>query len=212
MNTKDLFVDKCDLKDHFIIFKDNYDGYINSLFSLIENKYEFTEVNKSNILATVLQSNDYQLASKILSSTEFKLPDIVRTCKILDSKRFAKQLRTKYDRLVANKSSSYKTNKCRVEMDATELLNEGLHLSLTSSRINFIRDVWIKSLNKTSLEYYTINYPVTKWKELLDCIHTKPSDFPVDWFQKFVYTLEAPKDNVIYIYGNLNKDNIAEMV
>lgn len=53
---------------------------------------------------------------------------------------------------------------------------------------------------------------MTYWKQLIDLLHTKPSDFSLDWFQDFVFGKPAPESSIVYAMKSLTQTNYKEYI
>lgn len=114
--------------------------------------------DKSNILATLLQSNKWKEYTNLIKYIE--LPEITRTCQILDSCRRKKQLEKHLEKNIIHASKQYInhivntvkfpqvinhiTHKHKLDIIKCDNLNQGLHFSLTSTRIHYLKQ-WVNN-------------------------------------------------------------------
>jgi hypothetical protein len=204
---KDVLLKESTLKEHFVYQTNNYHEYLaNFLILLQEYKYdnEFSIIKKGRILTAALIRKDYDFAKFLLADPIYDLPVIIKTCEILDSRRFINQLNKKTEKI---------KNKARLSRHKSLIsnlisLNEGVETSLSKSRVKFLKENWVQVLSPERLELMVLLYPTKHWKYLIDLMHLKPEDFTVLWFSKYIFTNEYPTDSILDICSKINQDNI----
>jgi hypothetical protein len=55
----------------------------------------------------------------------------------------------------------------------------------------------VKQLPRGKLEFFLLNFPTDKWRELADLCHFRPKDFQLDYFARVVFGGAAPEDSVV---------------
>ncbi len=207
---RDIILEEATLKEHIDCQNNSYTEYItNLLLIMIKHKVNLSIIKKARILAGALARNDKGLAKFLLDNYNYVMPEILKTCEILDSRRYSTSLKKK---LVKIKKDKKRAGKLKSIIANLEKLHEGLQISLTKSKIEFIKVNWIQKLSANDLENCTIQYPTNYWKSLIDLLHAKPSDFQLNWFTSYIFTNECPVESLAYKCSHINKDNIASIV
>ena len=210
MNTqlKDLFLNESTLKEHLEKQETNIQEYIDCMTQLTE-KYgiEFSIIKKARILAVAMMRNDKNLSTYLLNTYKYELPDIMKTCQILDSRRFSNQLTKRLEKF-KNKN---KISKTKSLISNLKTLHEDTNASLSKSRVNFIKNNWLKKQTAQNLEDIALQYPTELWKRLIDLLHPKETDFQLPWFSSYVFNNEEyPMESKLYQCAHMNKDNVLE--
>ena len=183
MNISKLFLGSTTtLLEHYKAQNERTTDYISN-YLLITEKYkmELTILRKAQILAIAMARNDRLFTEYLLRNTD--LPTILKTCQILDSGRLARQMDRKTTQITNKKRlASHKSI-----ISNLKSLNEGLELSLTGAKIKNIIKWCIKSLNAAELELLALQLPKSQWKKLANLLHTKDTDYPLDWFNSYIF-------------------------
>ena len=209
MTSINFFINESSLKDHIKTQNSHYSEYISNLLLLFyEYNIDFTILKLSKILVASLIRNDKELAKFLLQDPRYELPVILKSCDILDSNRLYKQLNKKTEKI----QNASKLSKHKSFLSNLQALNEGIEMSLTKSKIKFIKKNWINNIDKNRLEYSALLYPVKHWKFLIDLFHLKPNDFQLEWFTTYIFTNEYPKESIIDVCNSLTSENIKEML
>lgn len=209
MTSINFFINESSLKDHIETQNSHYSEYISNLLLLFyEYNIDFTILKLSKILVASLIRNDKELAKFLLQDPRYELPVILKSCDILDSNRLYKQLNKKTEKI----QNASKLSKHKSFLSNLQALNEGIEMSLTKSKIKFIKKNWINNIDKNRLEYSALLYPVKHWKFLIDLFHLKPNDFQLEWFTTYIFTNEYPKESIIDVCNSLTSENIKEML
>jgi hypothetical protein len=176
-------------------FKDHYD--MNITYAIYK-KYINVKILSSNLikmLVIALQNNDKPFCKKLLEfdkndKCRYGLSEILKVCEILDSNRYSKKRKKKIN------------------------FNEDYKFSLTSSKIKFIINNWIKKIPANILEYYALYYPTNKWKKLIKLLHPKKTDFALNWFMSYIFEDydKCPDDALFKICSNLNNLNLENII
>lgn len=205
----EILLNESSIQDHINSQNSSYEEYVANLILLFyEYDSEFTILKLAKILTASLVRGDKELSIFLVSDKRYDLPVILKCCAILDSRRLYNQLNKKTDKLKdAKKISKHKTILANVKA-----LNEDMNISLTQSKIKFIKKNWISNLSKEKLEYMALLYPQKHWKQLIDIFHLKPSDFELSWFSKYIFTNEYPADSIIDICNSINSENIKDII
>lgn len=202
-------MEESSLKEHIDNQNNNYTEYItNLLLIIIKYNINLSIIKKARILASSLVRRDNELTKFLLDNYNYTMPEILKTCEILDSRRYSKSLKKKLEKIKDKK----RITKLKSIISNLEKLHEGLQISLTKSKIEFLKINWIHKLSKEELENYTIQYPIKYWKNLIDLMHLRSDDFQLNWFTSYIFTGEAPHDSLTYKCYNINKDTINDIV
>jgi hypothetical protein len=201
---KNILLEESSLQNHFDNQNNNYHEYLANLHLLFfEYNINFTILKLAKILTISLIRNDKELSKFLLHNDRYDLPVILKTCELLDSKRKYIQLEKKTEKIKDPK----KLSKHKAIIANLKALNENIEMKLTSSKIKFIKENWINYLPKEKLEYMALLFPTKHWKWLIDIMHLKPNDFKLEWFTKYIFTGEYPKNSIIDICLNINIPN-----
>lgn len=206
---RDIFINESSFKDHIEIQTNNYIDYLSNFFILLcEYNTNFSIIKKARILSAAIFRNDKEFAKFLMSLEIYDLPTIVKCCRILDSKRKLAQLNKK-TATIKNPKKLIKHKSC---IRNTELLNEGVHIALTKSKIKFIRDNWIMKRTSSELEHMALMFPTDQWNLLLCLLHLKPSDLSLSWFASYIIDGLIPENSLIGIHNQITSDNIKQIV
>lgn len=199
----------CSLADHITFQTEYYNQYLSNLFLLFyEYNIDFSINDLAKILVASLIKNNKEFSTYLLKDPRYDLPVILKCCDILDSKRLHTQLEKKTNKIKNLK----KLTKHKALISNLKTLNEGIDMSLSSSKIKFIKNHWVKNLSEEKLELMALVYPTKHWKWIIDMMHLKPTDFKLEWFTKYIFTKEYPKNSIIDICTSLNNENIKETI
>ena len=200
------------LNEHFDHYDKDTQKYIDDATKIftdkILNKSSGLTV-KSHIMCVLLQRKDKISCKNLYSSID--LPEMVRACEILDSKRLQKQMAGK---LIIKPDSFKVKNKLS---QAQELLKDqnvdNIDLSLSLSKIKIVKD-WVKSIPKEMIEFRAMSFDTTLWRKLSDLTHLNPkTDFieGCEWFLPYCFGAPIPDGNIVHDYKNLNYTNFHEL-
>lgn len=207
---KKKLLDGCSLTDHLHFQTNNYKEYLGNLIILLyEYNNNFTTLELAKILAVSLTRKDKELSLFLLSNEKYDLPIIDKCCSILDSKREYNQLERDIKKITKN---MLKLKKLKLRMANILKLYEGLDMSLSSSKIKFIKENWINKLSSERLEYMALLYPPNLWKGIIRMFHLKPSDFQLSWFTKYIIMTEYPINSIVGAGKSLNSENIVHNI
>lgn len=209
IDIKKKLLEGCALLDHIMLQKECYNEYISNLLLLLyEYNHEFSIMELAKILTASMVRNDKDLSMFLLKDHRYELPVILKCCDILDSRRLCAQLETKTDKI----KDKTKLTKHTGLIANLKVLNEGIDMGLTSSKIKFLKEHWIKNIPKDNLEYMALLYPTKHWKWVIDMMHLKPSDFQLEWFTSYVFTKKYPNDSIIDICNSINSETIKDII
>lgn len=177
------------------------------IFGFLDTKTTLHTIILAKVLACFLGNNDRYAIEKSLKSENYKLPEVLRACQILDSRRLSAQIKKKLN------GSSDKNGKLQCELNNLEKITDNyLEFSLTKSKSKMIKKYWISLIPADKLEFYVLSYDLSYWKILADLLHLKSSDFKLDWFLNYVYTLTAPVGSTVYACKSMTSDNSLEII
>jgi hypothetical protein len=208
---KNLFINESSIDDHVNANISNQCEYMSTVLLLLKNKMSFTIMTKAKILVASFVTYNKELTQILLSNTEFGLPEVLKCCEMLDSRRYINQLNKKITKL-EGKMKKGKLGKLKTELNNTMVLNDGLQASLNKSKIKKIKNLWLNRIQKDKLEFYSMTFGTSHWKQLANYLHVKPSDFQLDWFLNYVFTNIAPEDSILTKCKTLNNETCYEMV
>jgi hypothetical protein len=200
------------LSYYAVLIKENTALFCECLLSFLGD--ESTVLSSSTLakglactLSMATLTHDHTHAIQMLRSKAFKLPEILKCCEILDSRRYYNQLTKKKARY----TSEGKIKKIDQQIHNIKILNDGLggevelalNFSLTSSKIKMIRQNWVSMIQPDKLEFYALMYDLSHWKKLADLMHLKSGDFSVPWFLTHAFGAPAPEDSIVSICKNI---------
>ncbi len=207
---KSIFLEESKLKDHLDAQNNSYNEYLANYF-LLTKKYntKLSIIKRAQILSSAIQRNDKEFAKYLFTDTQnYNLPVVIKTCAILDSRRYANRLSKKLEKITNKK----KLAKYKSILENVKKLNGGADVSLTKSKCRFIKNSWINNLSKKELEYNIIQFPANSWKKIIDLLHLKPNDFKLEWFTKYVYEGVSPENSMVSECLHINNDNIVDII
>lgn len=199
---------------------DNNDSIkiINTLDMCFSNEL-CSQTTKCNLLSSALALSRSDIMDYLFSHKTYGLKEILRTCFTLDTTRYVKQLEKKYENAKNNPNHTKKTlQRIQWKINKNKNMDQGMGVengfSLTKSRINKIKNKWIKNISEDDLKLFALSMPVRQWQRLADMLHISPKDFQLDWFLAFVYNPnKAPEGSAIYDFNNvINNYNETKMI
>ena len=212
-NLKTIFMNNdTSLETHTSLQRFKGHIYWNTLYILLNNKIELTTSTLSKILAVSLSTNDKENSVKLLSSDAYKFLEVFKACQILDSRRLIKQSEKKISLWESQGVKGKKMNRLKSQTNNLREMNEGKNFSLTSSKINIIKNYWVKCVPKDKLEFYALSYDLDYWKQFIDMLHTKPTDFQLEWFQSYAFGTPAPSDSIVSVCKGLTTETALEII
>lgn len=193
----DLFISESTLVAHYNAQNSQHLEYL-AHYKLIVEQYQIpmTIIKRARVLAAALMRNDRDLVKYLFTHGKYDLPTVLKTCEILDSRRLAKQLTAKCEKL-KKKRNIVKQKSIIANLNA---LNEGLEVSLTRSKIKLIIRYWVNKISSADLEALALQFPKKQWVKLANLLHTKDSDFELSWFNAYIFGKEIPADAVIQLF------------
>lgn len=206
---KNILVNESTLKEHMEAQTNNYLEYL-AQYLLLKHEYgvEFSIIKKARILAAAMTRSDKQFAKLLLQDRDYDVATVLKTCEILDSRRLYNQMEKKKSTL----KNPYKLSKHGTFMANLKKLFEDEPVSLTKSKIKFLKKEWIQAMSSDDLEYYALLFPMKSWKRIVDLFHLKPSDFNLEWFSNYIFTGELPETSMVTRCKNMTSDNVLQLV
>src|ERR1700744_437912 len=141
-----LFINESSLQSHITAFQKYSYEYMSTLLLLFKHHVNLTIITKARVLVASFYNHNKQFIQLLLSMIEYSLPEIVKTCEILDSKRNANQIVKKMDKIWNAKNKKYK--KLKQKLTLANTINEGVNISLNKSKIKFLKNNWVKKIPK----------------------------------------------------------------
>jgi len=135
MTIRDSLLD-CDTPFGTIVsyYESHKNDFCNIVFGFVDSNTILHTTILAKVLACFLGKNDRCAVERILKSESYKLPEVLKACQILDSRR----LKTQIQKKIKNTSDKYGKFKC--ELNNLEKLNDGyLKFSFTKSKIQMIK-------------------------------------------------------------------------
>jgi hypothetical protein len=214
----EIFVKDSNLIDH-------YEYQDKQLFETIKdtlvNCFEHgicSQTTKCRILACALARKDHELIKFLMLSNVYGLKEILRTCFMLDYKRYVNQLKKKLKILEKQKNKpETKIKKTIKEIDQNEKMGQGMGstdgFSLSGSKLRTIRKAWVQKVPKEVLEYDAMSMPLRQWQRLANMLHIRKEDFQLEWFLEYLFdNSKAPKDSMLGEFNEIKQDNFIQFV
>jgi len=159
----------------------------------------FSSATKARVLATVYTLDRKEAATLLDIKGMYGFADVLKTIEMLDAPRRLRQKRLKIALLEKRQEKDPKAVKHKT---IGKLKTEAHHLqrdywlgtSLNKTAVKFFKS-WFGKIEKNSLEFYLLNYPVESWKPAFDSLHLKPSDLQLEYFQNVVFD-EIPGNSI----------------
>lgn len=214
----EIFVkDNC-LIDHYEYQdKNSFDTIRNTLVDCFEHNI-CSQTTKCRILACALARKDKKLIKFLMLSNVYGLKEILRTCFILDYKRYVKQLNKKLNILEkqTNKPDT-KIKKIMKEIKQNEMMGQGMGstegFSLSGSKLITIRKAWVQKIPKELLEYDALSMPLRQWQRLANMLHIRKEDFQLEWFLEYLFdNTKAPKDSMLGEFNEITQDTLIQFI
>lgn len=203
-----IFYESSTITEHLQAQTDSYHEYLANLILLTQRySVKLTPLKKARILAIALHRNDAKLARYLFDYCNLEPADVIMTCKILDARRLYKALDKKTEKIKDDK----KLNTHKTQMNNIKALYENLDLSLTKSKIKFLRREYFAKLTEKQVNMFALSIPRGVWRKLIDVLHLRENDIIVPWFIHYVFTGEAPEDSIITKTQLIDQDNIIEI-
>lgn len=172
------------LVDHLKSQNENRETYIaNLLLMIYKYKIKFTLQKRAHILAAALIRNDKDLYAFLFEEYRQDVPLMFRTCQILDSRRYSKQLQRKMLCLKSKK----KIDKIKSQIANLQSLGEDVEMSLSKSKIEIFKREWIAKIPSDILAKMALRYPRETWQNILNLLHVNEKEFSVPWFNNYVW-------------------------
>lgn len=200
------------LKEHFTHYDEDTQKYVSDVAKIFTDKILNKSAGlttKSHIICVLLQRKAKDIIKNL--NQYIDLPELVRACEILDSKRLQKQMLGK----LLTKPDSPKVKSKLVLAEA--LLNgqnvDDIDLSLNLSKIKIVKE-WVKNIPKDRIEFRAMSFDTSLWRKLADLIHLNPKiDFMegCEWFLPYCFGGPIPEGNIVHDYKRLNYNNFHEL-
>lgn len=208
----DLFVTDNDLIDHYE-YQEKHS--FNDIQEILVNCFEHdicSQTTKCRILSCALARKDHELIKFLMLSNVYGLKEILRTCFILDAKRYVNQLNKKLKVLEKQKNKPVnKIKKTIKEIAQNEAMGQGMGstegFSLSGSKLRTIRKVWVQKIQKEVLEYDAMSMPLRQWQRLANILHIRKEDFQLGWFLEYLFdNTKAPKDSMLGEFNSITQE------
>ena len=175
-----------------------YSNTVIEVYSSPDLKKSLTITNKSYILTTLINSLDRNTFKTLIPHID--LPELVKTCELLDAKRAKKQLVKRIEKGGKKTRINEAKNKLGV------IKSHGyLNLSLTSSKIKLITS-WVLSQSEEQLINKALMIDKQSWKTLADLCHINSEKLSVKWFLPWCFGNPAPEESIIHKLENASSD------
>lgn len=191
---------------HLQAQKENYQPYLSFLVHCINTDVNLAVGPKSAILAASLIRHDHPLTYYLLTKGQYLVPEILKTCEILDTNRLVVSLERRIAFLETHAKRKRLLRDTRLRRNNL-LLNQTAEVegcSLTSSRIKRLIQWWVSRIPEDKLFFYALTYDMGSWKKLSNYLHLKPSDFTADWFLDFAHHGTVPEGSQLEALKEMN--------
>lgn len=200
------------LNEHFSHYDEDAARYMGDVLKIFSDRIASKTAGltvKSHILTVLLQRKDSERIKKLHPYID--LPEMVRACEILDSKRLIKQMYAKLEKNPTSKKYKYKISQAELLLNGQGLKFHELSLSL--SKIKIIKE-WVKSISRDKIEFRAMSFDTSYWRKLADLTHLNPkTDFAegCEWFLPYCFGVAIPEGNIVHDYINLTYENFHEL-
>jgi len=166
-----------------------------------------------NILACSIARKDSELSQFLLGLKEYGLKEVLKTCFILDTERYVRQLEKRYAILAKQSNfSNARLVSLKSKLESNKKLDGGMGKSagfiLNGTNAKFIRKNWVQTMSELDLEICAMGMPTRQWQRLADILHIKKSDFALDWFLSYIYGNPAPENSMLNKFKRVLSNNL----
>jgi len=218
-HVKNLFLGSSILQDHVTAIEKDGDLYDRQLHTMVSRKLhsEFTTAMKARILVACVVGKRREMIDFLLRVPGmYTIAEVLKAVLILDAPRQRRALQKKLAALeakrAANENSVRTVSIARLRTLIHNLEMEGVANSSVSGAFAKKLRRWLGTIPALTLEFYLLSFSTEPWKQLLNIIHAKPSDFSLPAFQSIVYGADAPKDSMIHTAKQVTRENLAELL
>ncbi|XP_070563497.1 uncharacterized protein [Ptychodera flava] len=209
-----LFVGASTTDQHYDAQEKDRDGYLATLLVLEKNGVEVLQGSRIRALAAAWARKDLAAVNMFLAQPDsFGLVEILKALTLLDSGRRVREFEKKMRRLEMQGKVKRKTiGKLKSNIDNLNAVKPKAG-SVSGAVAKHVQK-WVRTLTTAQLEFYALHFPKEPWKRLADMCHFHPEkDFPnLPWFLRYCYGGDAPNGSMVQSCGNLNKENVNELV
>ena len=181
------------------------DKLIGDISNAFKNKL-CSQTTKCNLLSSALALKRYTLEDFLFYSGEYGLKDILRSCFILDTTRYVKQLEKKLA-VFTKQNNARKVKYLTHQIKSNKKMDQGLGkengFTLNNPKIKRIKKKWVNMISRQDLEMDALNMPKRQWQRLADILHLSKNDFKLYWFLDYVFDKDdsknvVPYDSIVY--------------
>lgn len=190
------------LAEHVDALRTLRDEYVVQVLWNVTKGVTMAQSTRVRVLAALWGTGEREVAAQLLAYEDhFTVPVVLGALQLLDSKRKAKQLDSKLERLDQSaKKSRAKLGSLKARRDSIKTLEQEVaevETAICGVSGALQRHVarWVRAIPKEKLEFWLLALPKEPWVEISQLCHLNPKkDFgTVPWFLQHAYG-EAPPD------------------
>lgn len=172
-----------------------------------------TVATKARVLAALWICEQRGECDQLFQSGALRPADVVKSLKLLDAPRLARQLERKVTKMTADGASPAKIRKVKQALQEAQqdMCTRKTQGSCSKAYVKRVR-AWAKQIPTERLEYFLMHFPLEPWKVLCDLVHTHPEDWSLPYFQDVVHGGSPPEGSLVACALSMNVDNITEML
>jgi hypothetical protein len=204
--SRNAIINNLHTKEHIACYMRDRQDYLDAVHELYGNASvlkSLTTTTKVNVLLVLFAAGEYRFLE--LMHSYIDLPDMEKTCRVLDCVRLRNQLKRKLQtksKVVALRKEIKQLTQLEQEHDYYPL-----KATLTKCRRNAVMR-WTKSIAIDQLQYRAYLFKTDLWRSLADMCHLSPRrDFQLDWFLGYCFGTPAPEGSLVYILETVNAEN-----
>lgn len=213
------------VEEHVRALRTHREAYLFQLTSMMERQVTqmFSTNSKARVLAALFALKEREALDACLADDSFTgLAEMVKAVQLLDAPRRIRQILAKVARLEAagvgrgkvvkaSTLANLRNEAANLSKDVIAGAVSGSGLGLNKGRCNRVRK-WVLTLPRAKLEFFLLNYPTDKWRELADVCHFRPSDFKLEYFTKVMFGAPAPADSLVAVANTVTHDNVEALL
>jgi len=212
------------LRDHVRALLSDQKEYIAHLNLMIDFGISktFSSSSKARILAALFTVDRGYARHYIENRAMFGFGEVLKCIEMLDAPRRIRQKSFNLARL----ENRLKVNEKAVKKRTLGKLRTEIHqlerdlwpgTSLNGAGVKFFKK-WFKKIDKASLEFYLLHFPVAAWRPAFDALHMSPQDLQLEYFQAAIFeeTKDGkegnaiPKDSLVFKARKIARENLAK--
>jgi len=207
------------LAEHVQALRARHDEYIVQVLWNATKGVTMAQSTKVRVLAALWGTGERDVAVQLLAHEDaFTVPVVLGALQLLDSKRKAKQLDAKLQKLDQSaKKSRAKLGALKTRRDAIKSLEQEV-MEVAEPAICGVSGAlqrhvarWVRAIPKEKLEFWLLALPKEPWIEIAQLCHLNPKkDFgPVPWFLNHAYGEAPPAGSIAAAAADFTPGNLA---